>query len=188
MGKLGLSKKSKAQVTALMTVTAAATPEQLGGRMTASTIAFVEGTAPAGSTITDSGSGFLKKMFKAGMKVRVSGSTSNDGVYTIVTAVAGTLTLAASTLTDELAGAAVTLTCIDDIFCKFVMLQNPESNTANIAIGDSSVDLTTGRGTVLPPLASYSREGVHLHDFWVDVGVNGEQVAIVYEEVKTPHN
>ena len=44
-------------------------------------------------TVTDSGSGFVTAGFKAGDLITVSGSTSNDGNYTIVTVAAGTLTL-----------------------------------------------------------------------------------------------
>ena len=58
-------------------------------------------------TITDTGSGF--GIFNVGMEITVSGSTSNDGTYTIVSVVAGTITLATGTLTAESAGANVTV-------------------------------------------------------------------------------
>jgi hypothetical protein len=75
---------------------------------TAATIAFVSGT-PA--TITDSGNGFVTAGFKVGNLIKVSGSTSNDGYYTLAGVTAGTLTLATGeTLTDESAGASVTIT------------------------------------------------------------------------------
>lgn len=79
----------------------------------ATTIAFVEGGASA-DTITDSGNGFLTTNddatygFYAGQTITVSGSTSNDGTYTIDTATAGTLTLVSTDdLTAESAGANV---------------------------------------------------------------------------------
>lgn len=76
--------------------------------ITAITIAFVDGGAGA-DTITDSGSGFLTALFKAGDLITVSGSTSNDGDYTIVSVVAGTITLATGVLTAEGAGDNVTI-------------------------------------------------------------------------------
>lgn len=77
---------------------------------TADTIAFNDnGASP--DTITDSGNNFLNYNFVAGMPLLVSGSVSNDGDYTIDTVTAGTITLVASdTLTNEIAGATVTLT------------------------------------------------------------------------------
>lgn len=59
------------------------------------TLAFVAALTPGTSsaTITDSGSGFVTAGFKAGQTLIVEGSTSNDGQYTILTVVAGTITL-----------------------------------------------------------------------------------------------
>jgi len=74
----------------------------------ASTIAFADSDP---DTITDSASGMGD--FSAGMEVLVSGSTSNDGIYTIETAAAGTLTLqTADSLTVEAAGESVTISAI----------------------------------------------------------------------------
>jgi hypothetical protein len=75
---------------------------------TASTISFADANP---DTIDDSGSGLGN--FEAGMEVLVSGSTSNDGVYSIGTAAAGSLTLQSSDeLTVEAAGASITLTAV----------------------------------------------------------------------------
>jgi len=76
--------------------------------ITAITIAFVDGGAGA-DTITDTGSGFVTAGFKGGDLITVSGSTSNDGNYTIVSVVAGTITLATGVLTVEAAGDNVTV-------------------------------------------------------------------------------
>jgi hypothetical protein len=74
---------------------------------TASTIAFVEGGASA-DTITDTANGFGN--FQPGQTIYVSGSTSNDGIYVIGTAVAGTITLQTSDdLTAEVLGDSVTI-------------------------------------------------------------------------------
>jgi hypothetical protein len=64
-------------------------------------------TAP---TITDSNSNFLNAGFAAGDTITVVGSNSNDGVYTVGSVTAGTLTLIMqNVLTNESAGAAVTI-------------------------------------------------------------------------------
>lgn len=73
------------------------------------TIAFV---APAiqSNTITDSASGFN---FEDGDRIRVQGSTSNDGDYTLNgTANDGTLTTDTATFTTEAAGQRITITQI----------------------------------------------------------------------------
>ena len=76
--------------------------------ITAITIAFNETATP--DTITDSGNGFVTAGFKAGDIITVSGSTSNDGDYTVVTVAAGTLTLGNGVLAlDEVAGDNVTI-------------------------------------------------------------------------------
>lgn len=75
--------------------------------ITGTTIAIVDGSP---STITDSGNGFLDAGFEDGMTIIIEGSTADDGIYKIATAVAGTLTLEAGIeFTGELA-AANTLT------------------------------------------------------------------------------
>lgn len=75
---------------------------------TASTISFSDSDP---DTIDDSASGFGS--FEANMEVLVSGSGSNDGVYKIDTAAAGSLTLqSADSLTAESAGESITITAI----------------------------------------------------------------------------
>jgi hypothetical protein len=56
------------------------------------TMAFVA-AGGGNATITDSASGFVTAGFVAGQTLFVDGSTSNDGIYTIKTVAAGTLTL-----------------------------------------------------------------------------------------------
>lgn len=82
-----------------------------GATITAITIAFVDSDP---DTITDSDSGFVAAGFKVGMAIVVSGSTSNDGTYTLAGVAAGTLTLdAGDSLTGEIAGDSVTITSYD---------------------------------------------------------------------------
>ncbi len=73
---------------------------------TASTIAFVDSDP---DTITDSANGFGS--FESGSMILVSGSASNDGVYEVTTAAAGTLTLdSTETVTTEAASESITIT------------------------------------------------------------------------------
>lgn len=72
-------------------------------------IAFVDGGGGA-DTITDTGNGFIRAGFQAGHKITVRGSTTSDGAYTIVSVVAGTITLATGSLPgNEAAGDTVTI-------------------------------------------------------------------------------
>lgn len=73
---------------------------------TASTISFANANP---DTIDDSASGFGD--FESGTQVYVSGTTSNDDIYRVDTAAAGTLTLqTADTLTVEAASESITIT------------------------------------------------------------------------------
>ena len=65
----------------------------------ASAITF---TSP--DTISDSNNGFIAAGFKIGQPIMVSGSTSNDGYYTITDIAAGTITVASGITTESTAG------------------------------------------------------------------------------------
>ena len=83
--------------------------ENTSSKVSGITIAFVDGSGGS-DTITDSASGFN---FTDGDKIRVQGSTSNDGDYTLNgTANSGTLTVATGTFTAETAGQRITITQI----------------------------------------------------------------------------
>ena len=91
--------------------------EKVGASITAATIAFVDGGEGA-DTITDTGSGFLSAGFYAGMPLRVTNSTNNNGItatspVVIVSVVAGTITLATGSITAETAGATLTIECVN---------------------------------------------------------------------------
>ena len=70
------------------------------------TIAFVDGGGSS-DTITDSASGFAD--FGATDKIRVIGSSSNDGDYQLTAKADGTLTVATATFTAETAGESITI-------------------------------------------------------------------------------
>ena len=76
-------------------------------------IAFVDGGAGVDS-ITCVGATFLTDGFKAGDVFRVVGSTSNDGEYTIISVVAGIITVVTGSLTTEAAAATISLTRGDE--------------------------------------------------------------------------
>lgn len=82
------------------------------GVLTAQTnIAFVAGTTgTVAATITDAGSRFVTEGFAAGDTLTVTGSVSNNKVFTIGSVIAGTITLIMSdVLVTEAAGASVTI-------------------------------------------------------------------------------
>ncbi|MBI4774213.1 MAG: hypothetical protein HY788_08540 [Deltaproteobacteria bacterium] len=72
--------------------------------VTGNTLSFADST----KTIADSGSGLGD--FEAGDVIKVSGSTSNDGYYTVATAGTGSLVVEES-LVDESASATITIKC-----------------------------------------------------------------------------
>lgn len=76
--------------------------------VTDTSIAFVDGGVGA-DTITDSNNGFGD--FTAGMEIVVTGDSDNNGTYTIVSVVAGTITLATGSLPNapEAAGDSVSV-------------------------------------------------------------------------------
>tara|TARA_R100001463_G_scaffold4131_1_gene15837 strand:- start:46 stop:738 length:693 start_codon:yes stop_codon:yes gene_type:complete len=84
--------------------------EDTSSKVSGITIAFVIGGAGQPDTITDSASGFD---FADGDKIRVQGSTSNDGDYTLNGTVnSSILSVNAGTFTVETAGQRITITQI----------------------------------------------------------------------------
>ena len=81
--------------------------ETTTGIYSATTIAFSDG----GDTITDSTNPFVTAGFVTNDRVRIQGSSSNDGDYT-VEVVAGTLTIGSGATTLETAGERITITQI----------------------------------------------------------------------------
>jgi hypothetical protein len=76
---------------------------------TASTISFTAAT----KTIADTAAGLLR--FRTGRRIKITGSTSNNGTYTIATGdVAGSIVVSEA-LVDEVAGAAVSIVDVTDL-------------------------------------------------------------------------
>jgi len=76
--------------------------------LTAETISFTE----TGSIIADSAKVLYSTGFRAGDILTISGSTSNDGTYTMVSVESdGTQLVVSEDLTDEVAGEEITISC-----------------------------------------------------------------------------
>jgi len=98
------------------------------------TIAFTDDDP---DTITDSDSGFVAAGFQINDKIRVEGSTSNDGEYTIAGVAAGTLTLVASdTLTAEIAGDTVSIIELPTKYVSMPWIYSDEIDIADAANAD----------------------------------------------------
>ena len=83
----------------------------MGKTYTATTISFANGTT---KTISDTALGL--EMFPTGNRITVSGSTSNDGTYTIATGgVAASIVTSEALPLTEVAGDTVTITDITDV-------------------------------------------------------------------------
>ena len=78
--------------------------EDTTGRISATTISFSGG----GDTISDSGNGFVTAGFQTDDKIRIIGSSSNDGDYTVEVS-AGSLTIDSGSTTLETAGESITI-------------------------------------------------------------------------------
>ena len=78
-------------------------------KVTGTDIAFVDGGAGE-DTITQVAARFLEIGLVAGDVITVTGSTSNNGNFTIISVVAGTINVATASLVAEAAGASVTIT------------------------------------------------------------------------------
>ena len=121
--------------TAVKTYTFPVFSTSTGVGLTASNTQIIfNNTAPATITRADGGS-FAVDGFEPGDRIRVQGSTSNNGYYTLAGVVAATLTLVATdTLTTEGAGATVTITgvSLSDTF-----------STTTLSIGCSSIVSST---------------------------------------------
>ncbi|MEE9367034.1 MAG: hypothetical protein V3W44_10130 [Dehalococcoidales bacterium] len=100
--------------------------------ITASTISFTDDDP---ETILDSADGFLDAGFAAEDRITVSGSTSNDGSYIILSVTAGVISLVAgSGLVIEAAGASVT---IDGDFGNL-----PDAVESLVAVGSDAQSVT----------------------------------------------
>jgi len=121
----------------------------LGANVTANTISFTNAT----NTIDDSANGFGS--FASGMAIRVSGTVSNNGIYTTSSATAGSI-IVNETLVDESAGGSFTIEqTTDDLDCVGLNDVNGDPLLSNIdwvnqsgAITNSWVSPQAGSGAL----------------------------------------
>lgn len=112
--------------------------------ITATTISFAD-TDP--DEIRDSGNGFIDAGFVAGVTITVSGSTSNDGTYTVASVAAGVLVLVGGdSLSTEAAGATVTIVqnnveVEDNIEMSAQVIVLDADGTRTFVTGGQTVDL-----------------------------------------------
>jgi len=162
----------------------------------ASRFAFVEGGASA-DTITDSSTAFLLSGFKAGDKIKVTGTVSNDGTYTINTVTAGTITLITTDdLADETASTAFT---IEEVNASEggtnqsagvivpegvkILIKAFDSNTGVVTVGYSS---TTALNTSTYNYRLLNLEAIELqvdniNKIWLDSTATGDKVMVSFE-------
>ena len=101
-----ISNGLRIEYTSFSEVFAAESYEDTSERVSASTIAFVDGGGGS-DTITDTANGF--GLIGTTDKIRVIGSASNDGDYQLTNSAAGTLTMATGLLTAESLGESITI-------------------------------------------------------------------------------
>ena len=131
-----------------------------------STIAFVDGGGSS-DTITDTASSFGD--FGATDKIRVVGSTSNDGDYQLTAAAGGTLTVATGTFTAETAGQSITI------------YQIPKQVSASSADETSHMNLNRMlslacadylKAMIADKAGDIERKEYYMREFWGKVGDN----------------
>jgi len=172
-----------------LTITTAGTERPLSdgrilldtGSITAATIGFVTKPVGGNATITDSGNGFVTAGFTAGMIIRVSGSTSNNGTFHIIDVDAGVLTLDAQhNLTTEAAGA--TINVYENIKVDAIRLNAPTSNTGVLYIGP--VGVSSINGDELASGSTIAYEIADLSTIYLDTATNGNIVTFSFIYIK----
>ena len=132
----------------------------------ASTIAFVDGGVST-DTITDSANGFGD--FGATDKIRVIGSSSNDGDYTLTAQAAGTLTVATGSFTAETAGESVTIYQIPK---KVTTSSADESSHLNLNRMLSLACVDYLKAMLADREGDIERKEYYMKEFWGKVGDN----------------
>ena len=131
-----------------------------------STIAFVDGGGSS-DTITDSASGFGD--FGATDKIRVVGSTSNDGDYQLTAAANGTLTVATGTFTAETAGQSITIYQIPK---QVTTTSADESSHMNLNRMLSLACVDYFKAMIADRQGDIDKKEYYMKEFWGKVGDN----------------
>ena len=174
-------------MTFIMNVTTAGTPEQLGVKLSAATIAFNDNSGSGtNDTITDSGNLLIINGFQKGDRVTVTGSTSNDGIYEIQSVVAGTLTLTKSgTLTTEAAGATVKLFA-NKVIPSGIMLnikaKNGNTNLIYFSNSSARANKNNGQAFTLRNNEETEIQITETKQIWIDADTSTEGVEVQFEQ------
>ena len=118
-------------------------------------------------TITDSASGFGD--FGATDKIRVVGSTSNDGDYQLTAASSGTLTVATGTFTAETAGQSITIYQIPK---QVTTTSADESSHMNLNRMLSLACVDYLKAMLADREGDIERKEYYMREFWGKVGDN----------------
>ena len=132
----------------------------------ASTITFNDNGGSA-DTITDSASGFGD--FASGDKIRVMGSTSNDGDYTLTAQASGTLTVATGSFTAESAGQSITIYQIPK---KVTTSSADETSHLNLNRMLSLACVDNLKAMLADREGDIDRKEYYMREFWGKVGDN----------------
>lgn len=182
-------------------VTVSGAPTKLSGylattALAATRFAFVEGGASA-DTITDSSNAFLLAGFKDGDKIKVTGTVSNDGTYTINTVTAGTITLVTTDdLTNETGSTAFTIEEVNNIITGTressgvlipegvkVLIKAFDTNSGIVTVGYSSATAlnTSTYNYRLMNLEAIELQVDNINKIWIDSTVTGDKVMVSFE-------
>ena len=131
-----------------------------------STIAFVDGGGSS-DTITDTASSFGS--FENTDKIRVVGSTSNDGDYQLTAASSGTLTVATGTFTAETAGQSITIYQIPKQVATASADETSHMNL-NRMLSLACVDYL--KAMIADREGDIERKEYYMREFWGKVGDN----------------
>ncbi len=158
----------------------------------ASTISFDASPAKY-DKIEDSANGFIANGFSAGMEISVSGSTSNDGLYRIVSVAAGAMEVSpVNALTTEAAGDSVTITGTPELGEDWFALADPLTNQIDLydKTNDSwvsgSLDLSDGAPASpvnLKPVYYFVDEAVRVSDSGFNESAHNE----IYQYIRREH-
>lgn len=172
-----------------MAVTAAGTPEKLGVKLIAATIALTNNGA-ADPTITDSSSRFLKLGFQVNDSVTVSGAstTANNGTFVVKAVTAGTLTLvkeSSSSIVTEGASATIKLFAPKSIPDGASMTVKAKyANGGQIHFADTAAKALSSSGG---SFSLRNNEAIDLQinstdQLWIDATVSSEGVEVNFEK------
>ena len=140
--------------------------ESLTSTISGTGLAFVDGGGSS-DTITDTGSGFVTAGFASGDKIRIIGSTSNDGDYLLTGAIAATLTVATGSFTAETASQSITIYQIPD-----EDTTPDETNHVNLNRMLSLAVVDYIKAQLSDSKGELERKEYYMREFWKKVGDN----------------